>query len=316
MKLLLLVLLVLFSGQLYAVKSDNKIKDYYTVINEAEKYIIAEDYVKANTTFTKAFKMVNGVLFAKDLQNAFFSALYASDYELCKVYIDSLAYYGKNRGWVEKQITKSNKEQILHFGKEYDSLQELGRKRMNQEWIMKCDSFVKIDQEIRKMAKENRETDTRKLAQLDSINFNEFLKNINLKGFPEFKKIGFYTQNSSDPLVTNAFTFLLWHQRGAVFNDSLENSLKKYVLNGWLLPYDYAVTRQVKYEYYGFIPTDHLDKKNIQLLNLHRAEILMETIADYKMKMKKMFKVEGISVKSQMPFVFHNVFVAHTYENQ
>lgn len=308
----LFIILSASSFRFFAQQQDAALNAYFQNINKAEIFIIDEDYKSASESFNQAFSSANGILFSNDLYNAFLSALYTEDYKLCNKYIDSMAYYGVSKESVTGRIKRRGKEQFLPIGNRYDSIQRIGHNNMNKDWIKRSDSFVNVDIEIRKKWKEG--IDERALSTLDSINFNAFLQAIDRYGFPTFKVIGFYAESSAEPLVTNAFFLLLWHQRGAVFNDSIENKLLQYVHNGWLLPYDYVVTRRNNYAYYGLVPTNEMDKRQIEIINTHRSAIRMESIEEFKAKMHKKFKVEGISVISQIPFNFHNVFVGHTYE--
>lgn len=313
-KIILIVTLLVPFFRVLAQKSETSLNAYFKNTNRAEVFIIEENYKAANESYKEAFKATNGILFGNDLFNAFLSSLYAEDYVLCSKYIDSMAYYGVKKELINHRIKKEGKEAFLTIGTNYDSIQQIGKNNMDQEWLRRSDSFVMVDQDIRKKRKAS--ANIKDLAALDSINFNAFLTAIEKFGFPTLQKIGFYAESSSDPLVTNAFSLLLWHQRGAVFNEIIENKLVQYVQNGWLLPYDYVVARPEKYQYYGLVPTNDMSVKEIEKINRHRQNIRMESVEEYKAKMNKKFKVEGISVISQIPFNFHNVFVSHTYENQ
>lgn len=309
--LLFILYFSIFSKLSAQETSKNAVEEYYQHINAAEMHIVDEQYEKANDEYTKAFEP-NGVQFAKDLNNAFYSAAYSKNSKLAKIYLDSLAFYGDSKEVIEKKIQKY-KLAPIGFSSSFDSLQNIGRKAMDWNWIRKCDSFANVDQEIRKKVEP---VSDREGALVDSINFFGFLAEIDKYGFPGFRKVGFFSLRHSDLLITNEFTFVLWHQRGARFNDSVENKLVQFVKRGWLLPYDYAVARYVKYDYYGFVPTDDATAQTIATYDKHRTAIYMDSLSDFKKKMHRKFSINGTNVDNLIPFVFHNAFVDYNYENR
>lgn len=301
-------------SELFAQTKSDTIERYYETINKAELSVVRDDYKSATQNYSTAFKDYGGIRFAKDLMNAYYAALFAGDTSLSIYYLDSLAFYGFHK---DKPLRYFERNKILvnNLTNRYDSIQSLGKIYLDWAMIKACDSFFKVDQAIRKQSrKDGNETGINEFRRLDSLNFYGFLDYIDKQGFPSFHKIGFSSMNSASPIQTNVFYLLLWHQRSTVFPESVEHKIQNLIYQGHLLPYDYAMCRFPKYDHYGFIPTAALSVSEIDLINSNRREIYMETVDEFKEKMGKAFKIEGISATSQIPFVFHNMFTAPSYE--
>ncbi|GEM_PF-1945684 len=313
--LLLVVLVAVISGSksLAQTKNSNTLESYYQTINRAELSIVRDDYKSASQNYATAFKHYGGIRFAKDLMNAFYAALFAGDTSSSIYYLDSLAFYGFHKGRPIKYF-QNNKILENSLAKRYDSIQSAGKASLDWVMIKACDSFLHVDQAIRKQYVDKSEMGINEFRRLDSLNFYGFLDYIDKHGFPAFNKIGFSSMSSASPIQTNVFYLLLWHQRSTIFPDSVEHKIRDLIYQGQLLPYDYATCRFSSYDYYGFIPTAALPVSAIERINSNRSKIYMETVAEFKEKMGKAFKIDGISATSQIPFVFHNMFTAPSYE--
>ena len=202
MKLFFITLFTLVSliakTQNYELKDKRLIK-YYTLTNEAENKIIANDLTSANNLYKEAFKEFN-YPHAKDLQNSMNVALKVKDLESAYNYYQSLKCLGKE--FSSSFLAENFKNHEQYKLKSCENKIDLNYKKT-------LDSLFTIDQHYRKQSNGNYSAYKKELTKGDSITSKNLYNLIHKKGFPNEYNIGLKMKSW---VYFHDFYFIIWHQ--------------------------------------------------------------------------------------------------------
>ncbi|MCC7050251.1 MAG: hypothetical protein IT239_00525 [Bacteroidia bacterium] len=206
-KKIFLIIVTLFTINLYAQMSDSLIKYYYHV-NKAELNIVDSLYTEALSNYKKAFSFFK-TPFSKDLINVSNCCVRTKNYKKCYVFVSiltkrgiSINYFQKRKDYFDFFNSKEGKQLVTECGNISYSYNPLYR--------YKIDSLCYQDQHFRK--KEGSYSlylDT--ITKIDKSNVECLNKLISVWGFPSESKIGVSEKSLSAPV----YDIIIIHQRSA-----------------------------------------------------------------------------------------------------
>lgn len=257
---------------------------YYQTINKAELAIVDRDYRSAQELYRNAFnyKYPNG----RDLYNAFVVAYGLKDSAEAKFYLEWLSYkYYHFRCDTSDAFNK-------YLSQNIDSFQDAGRTEKMKITVNFYQDIFMEDQRVRN----EQPDDNLANHKVDSLNTKKIIAHIREYGFPSFKNVGFYSSMGS-PFNNGMYWLEIWHQRPG--KTDLDSMAEAAVLQGDFSPVDWATILSMregkdKDPYHMLVSNDEkLTAQQIREIDKKRASIYLESLADYKKKLKRAKYIEG-----------------------
>lgn len=287
-KIVVLFYLALYSCSLLAQNVDqDKVKQYYKLINNAELLLSQKQYHYAKEQFALAFssKFPND----KDLYNAFLTAYYTKDSLLTRAYMNQLAYMGLSKSYFSDSIFAPN---LYNYAlAQFDSCFNAGL--VNQKspmWSVLIADFDPLQISRKELVDDYGQIITERNI-LDSIKVEKLIQYFSLYGFPSFERVGFRGQLSS--LNNDWLLYFVISLEQTSQKTKILNHLLKPLLNGELRPDIYAAIQTTAsnttfskdefglgHRWYTKPPNED----ELQEINKRRAEILLEPYSDFEQK--------------------------------
>jgi len=282
MKHLLLLIILVFSSQLY---SQNYLK-YYELINKAEIATLDNEYHKSDSLYQIAFSIVKRP-FKEDYFLAALNAQNIKDDALVFNHVKEAAEKG-----LEKQRLKNFKKNTF-----YKKI-----KNNFEDWHEKYLSTINIplSEEIAEMIKNEQRAripilgSNKKMLRIDAYNYNRLLEIIKENGnkWPGFSTIGEPMPKGKYDVTDNIALMILHIPKKKL--EVLYPYMLEAVMNGDMYPYHYAraIDYKGRYQTYGtYIDGGYLrairDCKNAEI---ERKKIGFEPIKDYYRKRNSRYK--------------------------
>lgn len=228
------IILCFFIGFNFFVNDDYI--TYNRTINQAESYIVKNNFEDALGKYEEALNYVN-YGYAKDYYNAAFIASYVKDTLTTIRYLDSCIVRGVPQKWIKKSSKfdwLKSTDNWNEFIKRIPDLKNKYEARVNSTYSKKLYQIFDKDQKSRSWF--NAKFKKKKMREVDEEGFKQLNDLINTYGFPSERKIG----NEDWALNNMTIRILFMHYVQSTMDPSFFEGLKNEVLKGNLHPNNYA----------------------------------------------------------------------------
>lgn len=219
------ILCTLFCSIISYSQETNYIKFYYPYINQAEYFIVKNNFPKALLCYQKAFEKVTHC-FAKDEYNALLCSILANRKE-SNYYMERLALKGVKLDFLEKNMVIKKKFLTNDKRNKYKECYK-ERSSFDSILIMKLQKLEKLDQDIRSP----NHLHMSNIWKTDSSNAKSLLDIIYDQGFPSEELIGYEGILPNE----NLYSLIIIHQNRLSGYFNFSTVLLDAVRQGRLLP--------------------------------------------------------------------------------
>ncbi|WP_421798023.1 hypothetical protein [Haliscomenobacter sp.] len=274
MKTLFVLISSLFVG---FIQGQNYIP-YYTLVNEGNKLLYHKKYQEAADQYEKAMKLVKYV--------------HCDTYTAAAIAQSHLNQYKKATAYLEKSIEQGGNYYVQIQGASfqekytntpaYEQLTSenapLFKVEFNSTYIHQLDSLYHIDQDTLRKDGKHQES----AMYSDSLNFAALLKLIDKYGFPSEQIVGLAAAHQAEIIIHHNARLPKNEAYWPLWQDAVKKGELNPEVYAWM--YDQYLAwfkKESPYFYHCIAPIDKLSKAELELVDQHRKEWGVPTLAAF-----------------------------------
>lgn len=281
-----------FLDSIFLIKNiltNNKLQNYYVLINKAEMSICKYNYKKAIKLYTKAFKQIE-IPFPKDIYNVILTAIYCEDFKTAFKYSEQLIKLGANINFFNQEPLK----QLISHRKQWNKFINSYPDNCN---YYKSNFDLKLKRKIENLNFQCKQiwasSDFRNSINNNSV-FNQFFELIIENGYPSQNKIGITVSN--DTVITAPESVLILYSQFRKDTIGISNLLLKELYKGNISQNEYLntetslnnayykfgipVLKKYNGEYFILNSDDEKNSEFIKRIAKNRKNIMYSTVED------------------------------------
>lgn len=254
---------------------------YYNLVNEGNKLLYHKKYQEAADQYEEAIKLVKYV-HCETYTAAAIAQSHLNQYKKAAAYLKKSIEQG---GWTYSHIKGASFQEKFAATPVYEKLTSqdasLVKIRVNAVYVHQLDSLYHIDQDTLRKDGKHQES----AMYSDSLNFAALLKLIDKFGFPSEQIVGLDASHQAEIIIHHNARLPKNEAYWPLWQEALKKGELKPEVYAWM--YDQYLAwfkKETPYFYHCIAPIDKLSKTDLELVDQHRKEWGLPSLAAYSIE--------------------------------